>query len=205
MDGIRIGSRCDCGNSSHARPRCAIEIGARLVCRRPGRRHSCRRICRISPWSDGGSGRLDGCRCARPVSRRELRALCALPSGSLRLGKISMRIALASPRVAASLDDGLDKIRRFQAEASDKGAEIICFPEAYLPGLRGQDFEVFSFDRAQQERALREVGDSAREHAIATILCIERESDEGAQIVAYVIDADGEIQGYQTKNQLDPT
>jgi predicted amidohydrolase len=116
-----------------------------------------------------------------------------------------MRIALATPRPAASLDEGLDKIRRFQSDASGQGAGIICFPEAYLPGLRGQDFEVFAFDRRQQEHALAAVADSAREHSIATILCMERESDQGAQIVAYVLDADGGIQGYQTKNQLDPT
>jgi len=117
----------------------------------------------------------------------------------------TLRIALASPRVAASLDDGLAKVERFQAEASAQGARIVCFPEAYLPGLRGQDFEVFEFDRLQQEYALNVVADSAREHSIATILCMERESEEGAQIVAYVIDAEGEVQGYQTKNQLDPT
>lgn len=116
-----------------------------------------------------------------------------------------MRIALASPRVAGNLDEGLDKIRRFQSEASAQGAEIVCFPEAYLPGLRGQDFDVFPFDQLQQERALRAVAESAREHAIATILCMEKQSDDGPQIVAYVIDAQGEIQGYQTKNQLDPT
>src|SRR5215207_1518044 len=97
-----------------------------------------------------------------------------------------MRIALASPRPAVDLDEGLDKIRRLQSEASVQDAEVICFPEAYLPGLRGQDFEVFPFDRRQQERALHAVGDSAREHAIATILCMERESDDGPQIVAYV-------------------
>ena len=45
-----------------------------------------------------------------------------------------MKIALASPRVATSLEDGLDKIRRLTAEASAQGAEIVCFPEANLPG-----------------------------------------------------------------------
>ncbi len=50
-----------------------------------------------------------------------------------------MIIALASPRIAATLDEGLDKIKRLQSEASAKGAEIVCFAEAYLPGLRGQD------------------------------------------------------------------
>ena len=52
-----------------------------------------------------------------------------------------MIIALASPRIASTLDEGLDKIKRFLAEASAQGAEIVCFPEAYRPGLRGQDFE----------------------------------------------------------------
>jgi predicted amidohydrolase len=61
-----------------------------------------------------------------------------------------MKIALAAPRVASSLDEGLEKVRRLMAEASARGAAIVCFPEAYLPGLRGQDFGVYPFDRAQQ-------------------------------------------------------
>jgi predicted amidohydrolase len=116
-----------------------------------------------------------------------------------------MIIALASPRIAATLDDGLDKIRQSLSQASGQGAEIVCFPEAYLPGLRGQDFEVPPFDEAQQERALQAVAQWARTYAVATILGMERISAAGRQIVAYVIDAQGQIQGYQTKNQLDPT
>jgi N-carbamoylputrescine amidase len=116
-----------------------------------------------------------------------------------------MIIGLASPRVASSLDDGLDRIERLLAEASSRGAEIACFPEAYLPGLRGQDFEVWPFDRTQQERALQAVAQAARAHAVATILGIERLTEAGRQIAAFVIDARGELQGYQTKNQLDPT
>ena len=116
-----------------------------------------------------------------------------------------MLIALASPRVASSFDDGLGKIKRLLSEASAKGAEIVCFPEAYLPGLRGQDFEVLPFGQPQQERALQAVAQWAREHSVMTILGMERLSSSGRQIVAFVIDSQGEIQGYQTKNQLDPT
>ena len=116
-----------------------------------------------------------------------------------------MIIALASPGVASSLDDGLDRIKRLLSEASAQGAEIACFPEAYLPGLRGLDFEVFPFDQAQQERALHAVAQWARTYAIATILGTERLTQAGRQIAAYVIDARGQIQGYQTKNQLDPS
>jgi len=114
-------------------------------------------------------------------------------------------VALASPRVASTLDDALEKIRSLMAEASAQGAEIVCFPEAYVPGLRGQDFDVFPFDRAAEERALRTVSQWARERRIATILGMERSKDGGRQIVSVVIDATGEVRGQQTKNQIDPT
>jgi predicted amidohydrolase len=107
--------------------------------------------------------------------------------------------------VASTLEDGLDRIKTFMSEASDRRAEIVCFPEAYLPGLRGQDFEVFPFDLADQEHALRAVGEWAQRCAIATLLGMERITPQGRQIAAYVIDAQGRVHGYQTKNQLDPT
>jgi predicted amidohydrolase/uncharacterized protein YndB with AHSA1/START domain len=114
-------------------------------------------------------------------------------------------IALASPRVASSLEDGLERIQRLLADASAQGADVVCFPEAYLPGLRGQDFEVWPFDRTQQERALQTVAQWARTYAVATILGMERLTEAGRQIAAWVIDARGQLQGYQTKNQLDPS
>src|SRR6185503_9442603 len=116
-----------------------------------------------------------------------------------------MIIGLASPCIATSLDDGLDRIKRLLSEASAQGAEIVCFPEAYLPGLRGQDFEVLHFDQTVQERALNAVAHWARTYAVSTVLGMERLTQAGRQIVAFVIDAKGEIQGYQTKNQLDPS
>jgi predicted amidohydrolase len=116
-----------------------------------------------------------------------------------------MIIGLASPRVASTLDEGLNKIKRLLSEASAQGAGIVCFPEAYLPGLRGQDFEVMPWDQTQQERALHTVAQWARMYTVATILGMERLTQAGRQIAAFVIDASGQIQGYQTKNQLDPT
>jgi predicted amidohydrolase len=73
-----------------------------------------------------------------------------------------MIIGLASPGVATTIDNGLDRIQRLLADASARGAEVVCFPEAYLPGLRGQDFDVPPFDRAQQERTLEAVSQMAR-------------------------------------------
>jgi predicted amidohydrolase len=116
-----------------------------------------------------------------------------------------MIIALASPTVASSVEECLDKIERCVSEAAAAGAEIVCFPEAYLPGLRGLDFAVPPFDQTQQERALRAVAGWARAHKVATVLGMEWHTDAGRHIAAVVLDAGGEIQGVQTKNQLDPT
>jgi predicted amidohydrolase len=125
--------------------------------------------------------------------------------GSNVQARQDMTIALASPRVAITLDDGLARVERLVAEAAGQGAEIVCFPEAYLPGLRGQDFDVPSFGEADQDRVLQEVARHARTHHIATIFCAERIAPAGRQIAAYVFDADGSLQGLQTKNQLDPS
>jgi predicted amidohydrolase len=116
-----------------------------------------------------------------------------------------MIIALASPSVASTLTEGLDKIERFLSEASAQGAEIVCFPEAYLPGLRGQDFDVLPYDEAMQEQVLRAVSQWARTYQVATILGMEMLTEEGRQIVAVVFDAQGQTLGIQTKNQLDPS
>src|SRR5262245_55581440 len=116
-----------------------------------------------------------------------------------------MIIALASPSIASTFEEGLDRIERLLSEASAQGAQIVCFPEAYLPGLRGQDFEVFPFDHAAEERALQRVAELARAHAVATILGIERLTEAGRQIAAVVFDTRGRILGCQTKNQLDPS
>lgn len=116
-----------------------------------------------------------------------------------------MIIALASPRTAATLDDGLEQIRQLLAEAAAQGARVVCFPEAYLPGLRGQDFAVPPYGPAEQERVLRAAGQWAREHTVAAILGIERLAPTGRQIAAAVFDTQGRLMGYQTKNQLDPS
>jgi predicted amidohydrolase len=116
-----------------------------------------------------------------------------------------MIIALASPRVASCVEECLEKIKQSLAEAAAQGARVVCFPEAYLPGLRGLDFEVPPFDRSQQERALGAVAGWARSYKVTIILGMEWLTDAGRHIAAVVLDASGAIQGCQTKNQLDPT
>ncbi|MFO0796716.1 MAG: carbon-nitrogen hydrolase family protein [Gemmataceae bacterium] len=116
-----------------------------------------------------------------------------------------MRIALASPRVAATVADGLATTDRLLAAAAAQGARIVAFPEAYLPGLRGLDFTVPPFDRADQEHVVAAASDMTRRHNVAAVLGLEWHTDAGRHIAAVVIDAQGHFLGVQTKNQLDPT
>ena len=116
-----------------------------------------------------------------------------------------MNIALASPRTAETFDDGLSRVGKLMSEAASQDARVICFPEAYLPGLRGLDFEVPPADRAQQDRALDTIQQWSRTFQIATIFSMERITAGGNQIAAYVVDAGGRLLGYQTKNQLAPS
>ncbi|HJZ91143.1 MAG TPA: carbon-nitrogen hydrolase family protein [Gemmataceae bacterium] len=116
-----------------------------------------------------------------------------------------MIIALASPRVASSLDDGLDKVQWLVSEAAAQGAKIVCFPEAYLPGLRGVNFEVLPFSPTDQERVFQEVARFARAYAVAVILGTERLTEAGRLNVAVVFDAKGRLMGVQTKNQVAPS
>src|SRR5439155_10412301 len=146
------------------------------------------------PWRAADGGRLRGDRGGkRKTPNYALHLTGAAPQSSRAPShrRSSMIIALASPCIASALDEGLDKIKRLLSEASAQGAEIVCFPEAYLPGLRGQDFEVLPFDQTEQERALKAVAQWARTYAVATILGMERLTEAGRQIAAFVIDAQG--------------
>jgi predicted amidohydrolase len=114
----------------------------------------------------------------------------------------TLRIALASPPVAATRGEALATAERFIADAASREAAIVCFPETFLPGYRGLDLTPPPIDQAAQERALHDVGDLARAHQIAVILPMEWESAAGLLNLAFVINPDGTIQGRQTKNQI---
>ncbi|MEM8485847.1 MAG: carbon-nitrogen hydrolase family protein [Bacteroidota bacterium] len=116
-----------------------------------------------------------------------------------------MKIALASPTVAHSIEDGLRHVHDLMSAASRQDVQLICFPEAYLPGLRGLDFEVPDFDQAAHDRAYDQVRNWAKVFQLATIMGMERLTPRGNQIVAYVFDATGAPLGFQAKTQLDPS
>ena len=114
----------------------------------------------------------------------------------------TLRIGLASVRNAPSVAERLETVKRFLAQAAEQDVAIVCFPEAYIPGLRGCDFPVIEHDQGRQREILEEVRATARAHRVATVMGMEWESAAGLHNVAFVVSGDGEVVGYQAKNQI---
>jgi predicted amidohydrolase len=116
----------------------------------------------------------------------------------------TLRIGLAAARNAPTPEERLDIVDRIIVEAAARGVAIVCFPEAYIPGLRGQDFSVPPPDQARQEAALERIRATAARHGVAIIIGMEWESDAGPLNVAFVVGRDGAVLGHQAKNQIAP-
>jgi predicted amidohydrolase len=112
------------------------------------------------------------------------------------------RIGLAAVRNEPSVEARLRTLDRFLAEAAARDVAIVCFPETYIPGLRGMDFEVPPYDPAVQSAALDAISASAARHGVAVVVGMEWESPKGLHNVAFVIDRDGTVLGHQSKNQI---
>jgi 5-aminopentanamidase len=84
-------------------------------------------------------------------------------------------------------------------------AQVLCFPESYIPGYRGIGEPVAAHSPAALEEASQRAREIARRHRIALILPMDRDHPRGIQNGALVISDSGEVLGFQTKNQLDPT
>jgi predicted amidohydrolase len=120
-------------------------------------------------------------------------------------GTTTLRIGLASAGNAPSVEERLKIVNRFLDEAASQDVAIVCFPEAYLPGLRGMDFEVPPPDQQRQEASLEAVRMAAERTAVAVVMGMEWETAAGVLNVAFVISREGSIEGYQAKNQIAPS
>jgi predicted amidohydrolase len=114
----------------------------------------------------------------------------------------ALRIGLAAARNAATVEERLETVERFLAEAAAKDVAIVCFPEAYIPGLRGFDFPVPPHDQSRQEASLETIRAMAKQHGVAVVMGMEWETEAGLHNAAFVISRDGKVDGYQAKNQI---
>lgn len=116
-----------------------------------------------------------------------------------------VRIALASLRFPAAPDESITLVHDAIGEASRDGAQIICFPECFVPGYRGPGKSVDPPDAAFLERAWHSIAEAARSANIGVVLGTERVVDGALLATALVIDQDGTLAGFQDKVQIDPS
>jgi predicted amidohydrolase len=95
-------------------------------------------------------------------------------------------------------------MRQALAEGAGRGARLVCFPETYLPGLRGTRESLPAPDQGAQEAALDALREACRGHGVAAIAGMEWMTGRGLENRAVVIAPNGSVLGHQTKNQITP-
>jgi predicted amidohydrolase len=117
----------------------------------------------------------------------------------------AFRVALANLRFPATPDESVALVEEAIAQASVERAEIICFPECYVPGYRGLGKSVPLPDPVFLERAWSTVAAAAAKASVTVVLGTERVVDGGVLATVLVINRNGTIEGFQDKVQIDPS
>jgi predicted amidohydrolase len=117
----------------------------------------------------------------------------------------AFRIALANLRFPANPDESVALAEGAIARAGVERADIICFPECFVPGYRAVGKGVPPPDPAFLNRAWSEIAAAARQANVAVVLGTERVVDDALLATALVVNPDGAIAGFQDKVQLDPS
>lgn len=115
------------------------------------------------------------------------------------------RIALANIRYPETPEESVALAVRAVDEASTAGADLICFPECYVPGYRGLGKTPPPPDEQFLAQAWETTAQAAGKGDIAVVLGTERFVEGALRITAMVIDRDGSVAGFQDKVQLDPS
>ncbi len=115
------------------------------------------------------------------------------------------RIALANVRFPASSEESVTLAEQAIGQAGADRADIICFPECYVPGYRGLDMQVAPPDATFLDRAWSRIAAAAAQANVAVILGTERIDGDRVVPAVLVINRDGSVAGFQDKVQLDPS
>jgi predicted amidohydrolase len=117
----------------------------------------------------------------------------------------TFRLALANIPFPATPEASIRLAEEAIARASADRADLICFPESFVPGYRSAGRPASPPDPAFLERAWTTVATAARRGNVAVVLGTERVVNGALLISALVADRDGRILGFQDKVQLDPS
>ena len=117
----------------------------------------------------------------------------------------SARIALANLPFPSTPEKSVRLALNAVVEAGAAGADIICFPECYVPGYRAGSERISPPSVVFLEEAWARVEEAARAADVAVLLGTERIVGEHRRITTLVVDRDGTRLGFHDKVQLDPS
>ena len=115
------------------------------------------------------------------------------------------RIALANIPFPPTPDESVAQAARAITVASNERADIICFPECFVPGYRSTSARMPAPDPAFLEQAWSTIAAAAARAGVVVVLGTERLVDDRLRISALVINRDGTVAGFQDKVQIDPS
>lgn len=121
------------------------------------------------------------------------------------MARTSFRIALANLPFPSSPEDAVARAVAAVHDAGRAKADLIAFPECYIPGYRISSHAVPLPTTEYLERAWQSVADAARAANVGVVLGTERFVDGAMRISVLVINRDGTLVGFQDKVQLDPS
>jgi predicted amidohydrolase len=115
------------------------------------------------------------------------------------------RIALANLRYPSTRDESVALAEEAIRGAAAEGAELVAFPECYVPGYRVPGTPQAPPDVAFLERAWSTLRAACARAKIVGVIGTERVVEGQPRITVLVVRADGTVAGFQDKVQLDPT
>jgi predicted amidohydrolase len=115
------------------------------------------------------------------------------------------QIALANLRFPETPEQSVELAIQAVERAAIENAQVICFPECFVPGYRAVGKHVPSPNQEFLERAWSRIAAAAAAAQVAVVLGTERFVDKELRLTALVINRDGTIAGFQDKVQLDPS
>ena len=114
------------------------------------------------------------------------------------------RIAVASVPFPASLDGAVRSATGAVRAAAEQGAQLLCLPEACIPGHRLGPLPVPDYRQSELDAAIAEVAHAVHDAGVVTILGTEQVTPEGRLLLATVLAQRGVPAGHQVKTQLAP-
>ena len=116
-----------------------------------------------------------------------------------------VRIAIANIRFPPTPAESVVLASNAIRQAALEGADLICFPECYVPGYRGFGRNIAPPDPSFLGRAWSTIAATAAVSDVGVVLGTERIVADTVLISALVINRDGTVAGFQDKVQLDPS